>query len=573
VSDEDAVTQAETRPTRSSEAPTAVETAGATGTQETSATSSTSGTSGTSATKAESPEIVLRRLEIEQTRNISVTGMVFNAVALAAGPILGGDASASTIFMVSAAVALLNNGYRFFISTEERYRERHLYLFIAISALTNSGIAYYLGVFGPVLVIFIIDQYNACLYYSRRIALATLIAGCAPAVCIGGAYALELTRDPGLITAVSTPPAGLTLFIGIFVLLMIAIYTQTLKTRQVTETSLQELDEVVRLAARREALFLEARQDLEQALRAGGLGRFSGQVLGSFELGAIIGRGGMGEVYEATHTETSEPAAVKMLLPEVLSRPDFVRRFLREVRIAASLSSPHVVAVLAVGDESAPLPYLAMERLHGESLAQILRRERRLEEAEVIDLVQQVAEGIETANEAGIVHRDLKPQNVFRTSDGVWKILDFGISKLADGVTLTGGEVLGTPQYMAPEQVDGEVDHRTDIYGLAALTYRALTGRQPFVGSDFAAVVLDVVTKMPLRPTDLATSAHHHVDLALAIGLAKEPDDRYESAKELADAVEDALRGRLGRDLRVRARALLKRMPWRREVIEAGQIA
>jgi serine/threonine-protein kinase len=126
---------------------------------------------------------------------------------------------------------------------------------------------------------------------------------------------------------------------------------------------------------------------------------------------------------------------------------------------------------------------------------------------------------------------------------------------------------------MAPEQVDGEVDHRTDIYGLAALTYRALTGRQPFVGSDFAAVVLDVVTKMPLRPTDLATSAHHHVDLALAIGLAKEPDDRYESAKELADAVEDALRGRLGRDLRVRARALLKRMPWRREVIEAGQIA
>ncbi len=577
VSDPDAPTEADSRPKRSSEAPTVVET-GAANTATTSRTGTTSGTSATSRTagtdvsKAENPEMVLRRLEIEQTRNVSVTGMVFNAVAVLAWLVLDGTPLAKTIFVLSAAVSFLNNGYRFYVSTEARYRETHLLVFIGVSALTNTGVAYFLGVFGPVLIIFIIDQYNACLYYSRRIALATLVAGCAPAVLLGSAFALGSMDDPGLITTVDMGGTGRFMLVGVFVLLMVAIYTQTLKTRQVTEKSLEELDEVVRLAARREALFLEARQDLEQALKAGGLGRFSEQVLGSFELGSVIGRGGMGEVYEAKDVETGAPAAVKMLLPEVLSRPDFVQRFLREVQIAASLDSPHVVEVLEVGDESAPLPYLAMERLHGENLGQILRRERRLDDDAIVDLVRQVAEGIEAAQRAGIVHRDLKPQNLFLTEGGVWKILDFGISKLVDGATLTGGEVVGTPQYMAPEQVDGQVDGRTDVYGLAAVAYRALTGRQPFVGGDFSAVVVDLVTKMPIRPTELAPDAHRHLDLALALGLAKDPEDRFESATELAEALAAALRGRLPRELRTRARRLLKRTPWQSEVVDAGQI-
>jgi len=517
---------------------------------------------------------VLRRLEIEQARNNAVTGVLFNVVALIASPFLSGDPLALKIFIGAAATSLLNNAYRWFISTEDRYRESHILIFIAGAMLTNSGVIYYLGVFGPALVIFIIDQYSACLYNGRRIATATLIAGCAPVIGLGGLIALDVIEDPGLVTAHGFAPLSLALLGGLYVLLMITVYTTTLKTREVTVSSLEELDEAVRLASRREALFLEARQDLEQALRAGGLGRFSDQVLGSFRLGAVLGRGGMGEVYEAVHVETDEPAAVKMLLPEVLSRPDYVRRFMREVRIAQSLDSPHVVEVFEVGDETAALPYLAMERLRGENLAHILRRERRLGKAAALELVRQVALGIGAATEAGIIHRDLKPQNLFLTSgdDGVWKILDFGISKYADGgATLTGTEILGTPHYMAPEQAGGDVDARADVYGLAAVAYRALTGRQPFVGSDFTAIVLDVVSKMPVKPTSIATDVHRDIDLALAIGLAKDPNRRFATAAELADAIDAALRGKLSGPLRSRARALLREMPWREKAGEVSE--
>jgi serine/threonine-protein kinase len=254
-----------------------------------------------------------------------------------------------------------------------------------------------------------------------------------------------------------------------------------------------------------------------------------------------------------------------MLLPEVIGRPAFVRRFLREVRIAASLDSPHVVRVLEVGDESAPLPYLAMERLEGEDLAQILRREERLQPASLIDLVRQVGRGVRAAADAGIVHRDLKPQNLFRTAGEprIWKILDFGVSKLVEsGSTLTQGETIGTPQYMAPEQARAaEVDTRADLYALGAIAYRALTSHQPFKGDNVADIVLAVVGSMPVRPTALVP-VHRDVDLALAIAIAKAPGDRFQSAEGLADALEAAFEGGLDRSLRRQAGRLLAALPW-----------
>ena len=148
------------------------------------------------------------------------------------------------------------------------------------------------------------------------------------------------------------------------------------------------------------------------------------------------------------HVDGGERATVKMPLPEVIGKPTYVRRFLREVAIAASLDSPHVVRMLEVGDESAPLPYLAMELLKGEDLAQILRRRVRLDPTEVIELLSQIGAGLQVAADAGIVHRDLKPQNLFRAEGArlTWKILDFGVSKLIEaGATLTHGEAIGTP--------------------------------------------------------------------------------------------------------------------------------
>jgi len=154
--------------------------------------------------------------------------------------------------------------------------------------------------------------------------------------------------------------------------------------------------------------------------------------------------------------------------------------------VAARLESPNIVHVYEVSPPSAPVPYLAMERLRGTDLASRLRKENRIPSDELVVLLDQVARGLEVARLAGVVHRDLKPHNLFLHDGATWKILDFGVSKLADSEgTLTGEGIVGTPQYMAPEQASGgQVSHLADVYALGAIAYRCLTGRSPFKGKD-----------------------------------------------------------------------------------------
>src|SRR6185369_14795687 len=154
---------------------------------------------------------------------------------------------------------------------------------------------------------------------------------------------------------------------------------------------------------------------------------------------------------------------------------------------AAALESPHIVALLEMGGMEAPLPFLAMERLDGEDLGRMLRRSPKLEAPMVVEMVQQVAEGLMAAKERGIVHRDIKPSNLFLCTAGegrIWKILDFGIARLSgESGTLTGNALIGTLGFIAPEQLDGRnpITHRTDLHALAAVAYRALTGQPAFV--------------------------------------------------------------------------------------------
>ena len=521
---------------------------------------------GTTTLPLPAPEMVLRSAEVEQTRRTAIAGLVFNAIGLVAVPFLPGEHLALVIFGASLALAVVNNAYLLYIASEpQRYHERHMIAYLGMSAILNAGVIYYLGVFGPVLVMLVLNLYSACLGYGPRVARMSLAGAMAPVVVLGGLMTLGLMADPGLATlSADVGRSGRAVVVVTFALFLVLVYRQARRARELNMDSLRERDEAVRRASHREALFIEARQDLERALNAGGLGRFTDQTLGSYRLGGVLGRGGMGEVYEATHADSGEPAAVKMLLPEALGRPNAVRRFLREVRIAASLDSPHVVRVFEVGDESAALPYLAMERLRGEDLAELLRRETRLGKSAALDMIRQVGRGLEAAAAAGIVHRDLKPHNVFLTEERVWKILDFGVSKLTDqGGSLTLGEVIGTPQYMAPEQVHGgKVDARTDLYALGAIAYRVLTGNPPYRGRDITEILTAVVAEMPLRPSSLVR-LHRDVDLALALAVAKNPDDRFASGSALADALEAALAGKLPRDLRERARALLAKHPWR----------
>jgi serine/threonine-protein kinase len=277
----------------------------------------------------------------------------------------------------------------------------------------------------------------------------------------------------------------------------------------------------------------------------------------------------MGEVYAASRRD-GEPgeAAVKLLRRDILSQPEMVRRFEREAKIAQSIQSPHIVQVYEVGGEDAALPFIAMERLRGEDLVTTLRARAQLPLAEVITLVQEVCAGLRVAHLSGIVHRDLKPANLFHaTVEGggaCWKILDFGVSKLlqASDATLTTNEVLGTPHYMAPEQAARRaVDGRTDLYGVGAIVYRALTGKLAFPKTDVSEVIRSVLDDMPEDPRALAP-VPEDVALWLRVALAKRPEDRFRSAVEMVEAFETAVRGELSFAWRGKARALLTQQAW-----------
>jgi serine/threonine-protein kinase len=270
-----------------------------------------------------------------------------------------------------------------------------------------------------------------------------------------------------------------------------------------------------------------------------------GQVLlGKLQVIRKLGGGGMGEVYEVEHLLTHHRRAIKIVRPEYARQRRFVERLLREASIAGRLKTPYVVETLDAGrldDESA---YVLMELLEGRSLHELLKAEPQLSQRRVASIVCQVAEGIGVAHAAGIVHRDLKPENIFITEEGEGrervKILDFGVSKLLEGITddanrLTReGTVLGTPFYMAPEQASGRtVDGRTDVWAMGVIMYEALSGKLPFNGETVGEVLIQIGAGIypPLkhRRPDLEAAFVAVVDRALR----SDPRDRYVSAEAL----------------------------------------
>jgi serine/threonine-protein kinase len=356
--------------------------------------------------------------------------------------------------------------------------------------------------------------------------------------------------------------------LAIFVLIefvFFATFVIARRTHRSTVDAVVGLERAVRAARQREAQLAEAAEELRAVRHAGGRGAYTDRTVAGYRLGVLLGRGAMGEVYEAQAPDGAT-RAVKMLHPHLRDQPAPYRRFLREAEIAASLDVPNVVRVFEVTDAGGGVPVIAMERLVGEDLAAVLKRQPTVAIGEVADLVRQIGLGLAAAHAAGIVHRDLKPGNLFRADVGgerVWKILDFGVSKLADGgSTLTHGHVVGTPAYMAPEQARGEsVDGRADLYALGVIAYRAITGRPVVRAGDVPSMLYDVVYRMPARPSDLVEIATA-VDLVLAIALAKAPADRFATGDELARALVEGATGRVEPSLERRAKAVLARAPW-----------
>lgn len=268
-----------------------------------------------------------------------------------------------------------------------------------------------------------------------------------------------------------------------------------------------------------------------------------GAVLGgSYEVIRMVGEGGMGRVYEARHQRLpTKRFAVKMLHPDMARQPEVVTRFQREAEASSVLSHPHIVDVYDVSATPDGRPYIVAELLTGEEMGNHLDRVGKMAAGAAAHVVRQVCAALGAAHSAGIVHRDVKPENVFLSGDGTHvKVLDFGISKVGDnkdGLTKTG-TVMGTPDYMAPEQARGDkVDARADIYAAGAILYRALTGRKPFEGLDPMATLTAVLTQEPPRPTELNPEVPLSLELVIQKAMAKDPKERFQTMAELDAAL------------------------------------
>jgi eukaryotic-like serine/threonine-protein kinase len=334
-------------------------------------------------------------------------------------------------------------------------------------------------------------------------------------------------------------------------------------TRRAGERAVERVRDANLQVRKRDALLAEAQGELAR-VEGAGQGRFTGETIGRYELGDLLGRGAMGDVYSAMSDE-GVSVAVKMLHPSLLEQEENVQRFAREAQAASAVDTAHVPCVYEVGETKTGVPFLAMELLEGHDLGWHLRRNGRLAPVEVAAMCEQVANALAAVRDAGIVHRDLKPGNLFLTDTipRTWKVLDFGLSKIVEHVSsLTGEMCVGTPSYMAPEQIIGpEVDHQADLYALAAIAYRAITGVPPLSGTDIGNVLYDVLHTQPASPSDYVRIPVD-VELVLAIGIAKRREDRFATVEHFASAMRAATEGRLEPETQQRGWALIKRFPW-----------
>ncbi|PXY32128.1 serine/threonine-protein kinase [Prauserella muralis] len=266
------------------------------------------------------------------------------------------------------------------------------------------------------------------------------------------------------------------------------------------------------------------------------------ELFGPYRLDALIGRGGMGEVYRAYDTRKDRVVALKRLPHTLAADADFQARFRRESRVAARLREPHVIPIHDYGEIDGLL-FLDMRLVDGVDLATLLHRDGPLEPDRAVRVVAQVAGALDAAHADGLVHRDVKPSNVLLSGDDHVYLVDFGIASSATGTRLTGtGDMIGTPHYMAPERFgSGRVDARSDVYALTCVLYEALTGHKPFAGEDALAQLYAHANRVPPAPSRTRPGVPAGFDAVVAKGMAKEPADRFAGAGELASAARAAL--------------------------------
>jgi len=258
---------------------------------------------------------------------------------------------------------------------------------------------------------------------------------------------------------------------------------------------------------------------------------------GRYAVGEMIGTGGMADVYIAQDERLARKVAVKILRSDLAKDPSFVARFRKEAFAAAGLNHPGIVAVYDSGED--PAPYIVMELISGHTLRELIHRGERIPLDRALEIGEGILAALEYSHERGIVHRDIKPANIMITDNGDVKVMDFGIARaLADlGATLTSTwNVVGTAQYLSPEQALGEVaDLRSDIYSTGCLLYEVLTGKPPFTGETPVSIAYQHVSGVLVTPSSIVPELPPGIDTFLTVALAKNPDDRYQSAGLMLD--------------------------------------
>ena len=252
---------------------------------------------------------------------------------------------------------------------------------------------------------------------------------------------------------------------------------------------------------------------------------------GKYKVLEQIGSGGMAVVYRGEHIYLKKPVAIKVMLPSFSEKPELVQRFLQEAEMASKLDHPNIVKIFDFGDEDGLL-YLVMQFIDGDTLERILRHRGKLSLREAINITLQVLSALQYAHEKGLVHRDIKPGNVMINKEGRAYLLDFGIAVFGG---MGGGEktATGTPEYMAPEQFRGRADRRSDLYSVGVMLYEMLTGKTPFQDAKDIYELQHRILRDPIPPTGIDPE----IDAILEKALSKLPSQRFQSAKEFADAL------------------------------------
>src|SRR5690606_2266248 len=270
-----------------------------------------------------------------------------------------------------------------------------------------------------------------------------------------------------------------------------------------------------------------------------------------YEIGDLVGRGGMSDVYAGRDTRLGRPVAIKMLRSDLAAYETFQERFRREAQSAASLNHPSIVAVYDTGEATkesgATVPYIVMELVEGRTLRDVLRDGRKILPERALSITAAILSALDYSHRAGIVHRDIKPANVMLTPEGKVKVMDCGIARAtadaSTAMTLTAA-VIGTAQYLSPEQARVEtVDARSDIYSTGCVLYELLTGRPPFVGDSPVSVAYQHVREEARPPSQLNPDVSVAIDHIVAKALAKRVDDRYSSAGDMRKDIERVLAG------------------------------